>query len=101
MPAFIVTIEDTIDETIEEIWHAYRTNTHIRLYRVEAEDENEAREIAEDYGNLISEDYDYGDIYDSEYYDTVNDSIYGELADREISVEEDAKPKPPKPDWRI
>jgi len=103
MPVYRVEIRDYIEVTLEEIWRAWRTDVETRVYEVEAEDEDEAREIAEAHGDLIEEDYEYGSIDDSEFYET-GDEIDSEYNDRDIDVEEvetKEKPKLPEPDWTI
>jgi hypothetical protein len=123
MPVFEVAVEETYDQTIEEFYRAYRTMTVRRVYRVEAEDEDTAGELAKDasYENidrtefleLLDEDEDYGDIYDSEWYDS-GDVLGEEYVETNIEVEEWASvPEPavwrgtryyrsrPEPEWRI
>jgi hypothetical protein len=71
MPTYRVTIEEDFEDTIEELWRSYRTATQYRVVEIEAEDEEEAEDLAMDgEGTIISEDWDYGDSCDSEFYDT-------------------------------
>lgn len=109
MPIFRVEKIDYYDVAQEEYWRAYRTDTRTRIYEIEADNEDEAREMLE-YGDIdedayIDEDYDCGDTYDSEYYDTGED-IYSELQETEYNVSEHITyrrpvPPKPKPKWRM
>ena len=107
MPIFRVEINDTFEVSFEEIYRAWRTDSHTRVYEVEAENEEDAEELAEDYGTLVDEDWENGDIYDSEWYDS-GEVLSEDFSERdfdivEIEVGESKikKPEPPTPDWRI
>lgn len=85
MPTFRVTIEEEFEDTIEEIWRAYRASTQSRVVEIEADSEEEAEDLAMDgEGDLISEDWDYGDSCDSEYFDA-GDTIDSHHVDVRIS----------------
>jgi hypothetical protein len=79
MPVFEMVLEEEYNQVLEEIWHAYRTVYRTRTYRVVAEDEEEAEELIRDgYGDLLSQDEEIGDQYDSDYRedgDVVNEEF--------------------------
>ena len=71
MPLYRITMETEYEDTIEEIWHAWRASYNTRTVEVEAEDEETAIELAQDGdGRIINEDWDYGDITGSDYHET-------------------------------
>lgn len=78
MPTYTVRVEETYDQRVEEILVAFRPYYIIRVVEVEAENEEEARELAlDEMGNVIEEYTDYGEFYDSEFYD------YGDVIDED------------------
>lgn len=79
MPTYRVTVEDEYEDTIEEIWRSYRASTQTRVIEIEAEDEDEAEQLVLSgmEGTVITDDWDYGDSCDSEYWengDTIDSS---------------------------
>jgi len=85
MPRYRVELVERHDQTIEEIYRSFQEAFLTRVIEVEAEDEDEAHDLALDgEGDIIDEDWSYGDIYDSEFWES------GELIDseyRETDVE--------------
>ncbi len=87
MPIFRITIEERHNEWVEEIYHTLRDMFCTRVYEVEAEDEDEAQAMAHrDEGHLVSEEWDYGDSHDSEYYDS-GEVVESEYVDCEVTCE--------------
>jgi len=87
MPIFRVTVEEEHEDTFEEIYHAWRTMYCTRVVEVEAEDEDEAEALASDgEGTLIEEDWDYGDVSGSEFYES-GESIDQNFIDCTYTVE--------------
>ena len=87
MPIYRVTIEERHNDYVEEIYHAVREMFCTRVYEVEAEDEQEAQELAEqEEGTLVDEDWDYGDIINSEYHET-GESIDSEWQGQDVTIE--------------
>lgn len=84
MPRYRVEIVERHDQVLEEIWRAYQDAYLTRIIEVDAEDEDEARDLAYDgEGDLIEEDWSYGDVYDSEYYES-GDLVESEYVESEI-----------------
>jgi hypothetical protein len=87
MPIYRVTIDERHEDCFEEVYHAWREMRCQRIYEVEAENAEEAEDMAHnDQGNLVSEDWDYGDTLDSEFYDT-GESVTSEYIDCDVYCE--------------
>jgi hypothetical protein len=91
MPIFEVEVVDTYDQTVEEVWHAYRSLSRYNLYRIEAESEEEAEElVGQGEGTLIEENEDIGETYDSDHW-ADGGIVNEELVERNVDV------VPPRP----
>lgn len=87
MPVYRVTMEERHNDYFEEIYHACREMFCTKVYEIEADNEEEARELAEeDAGTLLEEDWDYGDTHDSDFHES-GESIDSEYVDTNVTIE--------------
>jgi len=71
MPIYRVEVVEEHEQIVEEIYHASRPMYYSKIIEIEAEDEEDAEQLAFDgEGELIDEDWDYGDIGNSEFYES-------------------------------
>jgi hypothetical protein len=71
MPVYRVEVVEEHEQIIEEIYHASRPMYYTKIIEIEAEDEEDAEQLAFDGdGELIDENWEYGDTGDSEFYDS-------------------------------
>lgn len=78
MPRYRVELVERHDQTIEEIFRSFQEAFLTRVIEVDADNEDHAYDLAMDgEGDLVEEDWSYGDIYDSEFWES------GDLIDSE------------------
>jgi hypothetical protein len=93
MPTYRVEISDRYEQVVEEIYHTFQEAYMLSVIEVDAENAEEAGELARDgEGITISEEWEYGDMYDSEYCDSgdlVSSDFTERVIDNVISLEEE------------
>lgn len=102
MPLYEVRVERIREETITELWQAFRDSYYEVVYEVEAESEEEARRIVLDGdGNEAWEDWvDDGETTNTEYVETL-DVVDSNIRSEKIIEVEEIENGIPEPDWRI
>jgi hypothetical protein len=83
MPLFEIRTQSESTAILEELYRAYQSVRTPYVFHIQAEDEDEAIENYREHGEIVYEgDDEYGDVFDSEFQETL------EEIDREFESDE-------------